>query len=296
MARLRLYPHRTAAPAAVAWNGWWIERDGVRTPLPSMLQGWDYASAETVGISAAIDHRELLQSSGLANVDDLTILAIADCALVQDRLVARRQLQGLDEGAELDVALPLPAGRLAGSVRLSAHLVLSRTSEPLGDRIAHHSGARLHSSDPVTLRLEGDGSRFPTEPVAFSELGIGRAPWTVLTAYDDLSDSFMGGVRLLVNTEHPVGRMALDPETAHRTGKLLRAEIVRVLIARVAEQIQGIDPEDLDEDSVGRVLDTMCTHLLNRGLRATAQLYQDDPARFEVLLHEELDPLGGMIE
>lgn len=297
MTRLRLYPHRTAAEQSVTWAPWWIERNDLRHELPSLLTGWDYASDETVGITVTIDEVSLLDSSGLDSVDDLEILAMADCASVQDRIVAHLPL-GANEtvGEARDVRLRLPPGRLAGSVRLSAHLVLARASQTAADRVAHHRGARIHSSEPFTLRLEGDASRFPTEPVPFTELGLGNAPWTVLTVYEDLSDSFMGGVRLLVNTEHPIGQKALDPATAPQASPLLRAEIIRILVAKAAAQVGRFEPADLDEDSVGRVLDAMCRYLLNRGLPAAARLHQDDPARFEVLLHEELDPFAGLIQ
>jgi hypothetical protein len=104
----------------------------------------------------------------------------------------------------------------------------------------------------------------------------------------------MGGVRLLVNTEHPVGQIALDPKRAPRITPMLRADIVRLLIAKVAWEIEETDEATFDEGSVGHVLDTMCQQFLNRGVKFAARLYREDPARFEVLLHAELDPLAGV--
>jgi hypothetical protein len=295
MARLRLYPHRTADADSVSWHAWWLERDGVRSALPQLLSGWDYASDETLGISVDLDEPTLLASSGLGSIDDLEILVMADCAHVQERFSASGQLADHEPGATLDVRLRLPPGRAAGAVRLSAHLVLARTTPVRGDRIAHLRGARIHSSEPFTLRLEGDSSRFPTDPVPFSELGLGNAPWTVLTVYDDLSDSFMGGVRLLINTEHPVGQISLDPRTAPRMSRLLRAEILRLLISKVAGHLEEADGSTLDEGSVGRVLETMCQIFLDTGLRTAARVYREDPVHFELLLHDRLEPLAGVI-
>lgn len=294
MARVRLYPHRTADAESVSWHEWWLGRGGARSALPQLLKGWDYASDETLGISVHFDERALLESSGLESINDLEILVMADCAQVQERFVARQELSSREPDATLDIPLRLPPGRAAGSVRLSAHLVLARTTPVRGDRIAHLRGARIHSSEPFTLRLEGDSSRFPTEPVPFSELGLGHAPWTILTAYDDLSDGFMGGVRLLINTEHPVGQIFLSPETAPRLTGLLRAEIMRLLIANAAGQIEGADESTFDEGSVGLVVETMCQLFLDRGLKTAVRLYKDDPAHFEVLLHDRLDPLAGV--
>ena len=294
MARLRLYPHRTAAPGCVSWYSWWTERDGDRSPLSAVLAGWDYASRETMGITVSLDEEALLESTGLESISDLEILAMADSPLVQQRFVAREPLRGHDSRMLIDVAIQLPPGQVAGAVRLSAHLVLAHTTQERADRVAFFRGARIDSSEPFTVRFEGDSGRFPTEPAPFSELGFGNAPWTVLTFYDELSDSFLGGVRLLVNTEHPVGQLALDPKTTPQVSSLLRAEVMRLLIAKVAGQVEDADESSFEDGSVGQVLETMCQEFLGRRLRTTARLYRDDPAHFELLLHDRLDPLAGM--
>lgn len=294
MARLRLYPHRLAAPDSVSWHHWWIERNGDRIDLSRALTGWDYASNETVGVSVGLDEVAVLESTGLASLDDLEILAMADCRLVQQRFVAAIPLQGHQPGTPIDVSLQLLPGHLAGDIRLSAHLVLARTTQDRGDRVAFLRGARIHSSEPFTVRLEGDSGRFPSEPVRFSELGLGNAPWTVITVYEDLSDSFLGGVRLLINIDHPVGRLSLDPKAASRLGGLLHADVMRLLIASVAARGDDLD-SSFEEGSVGQVLETMSQMFLRMSLQAAVRLYKDNPAGFDVLLHDQLDPLAGVV-
>lgn len=294
MARLRFYPHRLANATSVSWRNWWIERDGDRIDLPHVLAGWDYASHEIIGISADIDEEALLKSTGLDSLDELEILVMADCRPVQQRFIAANPLQGHEPGTTIDVSLQLPPGQIAVDVQLSAHLVLARTTVDRGDRVAFLRGARIHSSETFTLRLEGDSGRFPTEPVSFTELGRGNAPWTVLAVYDDLSDSFLGGVRLLINTDHPVGRLSLDPKAGSRVSGLLHADVMRLLIANVAAQSYDVDDSSFEEGSVGQVLQTMCQVFLGMSLRAATLLYRSDPARFDVLLHENFDPLAGI--
>jgi hypothetical protein len=130
--------------------------------------------------------------------------------------------------------------------------------------------------------------------VRFSELGLGNAPWTVLNAYDELSDGFLGCVRLLMNIEHPAAQLALDPKTASRVSGLLHADVMRLLIANVAARREDTGESSYEEGSVGQVLETMCQHFLGRSLRTAARLYRDDPARFELTLHDHLDPLAGV--
>jgi hypothetical protein len=293
MAKARLYPHRRLPPDAVSWQDWWIERDGGRAVLPPLLTAWDYATSETIGISAAVDFEAVLAGSGLDTLADLEVLALADCAATQQRFAATAGLSAC-QGEIVEARITLPRGQLAGSVRLSAHVVLARTKAPRGDRAAFLRGSLLHSSDPLTVHLEGDASRFPTEPVSFSEIGLGKAPWTVLAVHHDLASSFMGSVRLLINTDHPAGKQLLATPNAH-IGQLLKTDIVRLLVASTARSAsESAPPSELEEGSIGQVLDTMSRFFLGRSLRMAAQLYLEDPAEFDRVLHDRLDPLAGL--
>jgi hypothetical protein len=295
MSRTRLYPHRRARPDAVIWYDWWVEREGGRELLSLLLTGWDYAKDITVGISFELDPGAILESTGLASLEDLEVLVLGDCPDTQQRFSATAGLRNYRERLPIDIRLNLPSGQLAGSVQLSAHLVLARTVPPRGDRVAHLRGSRMHSSNPHTVKLEGDAGRFPTESVPFSEVRLGNAPWTVLTVYEDLSTAFMGSVRLLINTEHPVGQLLLATPPDTRMERLIKADIIRLLVASAAGRALETNPESVQEEgSVAQVLETMSRLFLGRSLRSAARLYIEDPAEFDVLLHDRLEPLIGL--
>ncbi|MFI6233506.1 hypothetical protein ACIBD9_08100 [Micromonospora sp. NPDC050784] len=280
----------------MTWHSWWIERDGDRALLPSVLTGWDYASDVTVGISASVDASAALASSGLESIEDIEILILGDCPDTQQRIVATADLATCSDGCPVDIRLHLPPGQLAGHVQLSAHLVLVRDAEGRTDRVAYQRGSRLHSSDRFVVQLEGATRRFPTESVAFSEVRLARAPWTVLTINEDLSGAFMGSVRLLINTEHPVGQLILATPPDPRIERLIKADVIRLLVARAAQHaLEGPAGHEYEEGSVGQVLHTMCRLYLGRSLRSAARLYVDDPAEFDVLLHDRLEPLTGIV-
>ena len=135
--------------------------DGTRTELSALLTGWDYASHTTVGISANLDEEALLASTGLDSVDELEILAMADCLRLSNGSSPPSRCGGI-AWLTADVSVQLPPGQVAGVVRLSAHLVLARTTPKREYRVAFLRGSRIDSSEPFTLRLEGDSGRFPT--------------------------------------------------------------------------------------------------------------------------------------
>jgi hypothetical protein len=290
--KTRLFPHRTADPSSVTFGDWWIERNETRSPLPDFLSGWDYASEESVGTSLTIDFDALFASTGHSSPDDLEVLLMADCASAQRRVVARHKLAGYEAVRSAAFSLVLPPGQLAGSVRLSTHLVIARDLIGSDPRIASRRGARLISSKPRSLILEGDGSRFPTEPAAFSELGLPSAPWTLHVSFQDLETSFMGAVRLLVNTEHPIGQMLLDGETTDRVAGLAMADVLRLLVATVATRGDDVEASNFDEGGVGYVVNSMCVFFLSQGLAASVELYERDPIHFDRLLQERLRPMA----
>jgi uncharacterized protein (DUF2164 family) len=292
MVKTRIFPHQTADPSSVTFGEWWFERNGARSQLPDFLSGWDYAREEVIGTSLSMDGDALFASTGQSSLDDLEVLLLADCAASQRRVVARHSLAGYATVRSATFALVLPAGQLAGSVRLSAHVIVARDLIDKAPRVASDRGARLISSKTRRLVLEGDASRFPTEPVAFSEFGLPDAPWTLHTNFHDLGTSFMGSVRLLVNTEHPVGKMLLDSATADRVSGLAMADVLRLLVATVANQVEEIGAAEFEEGAVGFVIDSMCAFFLNQGLAASIELYQREPIHFDRVLHERVKPFA----
>lgn len=296
MARLRLFPHRTAAVESVAFGDWFIERDGSSQRLPSLLSGWDYAREELVGLEVTVDEELLLASTGLEDLADIKVLLLGDCRNSQRRITRLHPLPSDCSGEPLRFDLSLPSGELAGSVALSAALVLGRDLPTSSARAPHLRGSRLISSRSTTVVLEGEDSRFPIEPVAFSKIFLTDAPWTLHMSYDSLDANFMGGVRLLVNLEHPVGQMLLHSESAERVSGIAMADIIRLLVASMADEIDQLRDGEHPEGSIAHVIDSMCSVFLGRGLLAALELYTKEPLQFDRLVHERVKPLARMFE
>lgn len=288
MAKVRLLPHRPASEQSVSWGSWWYSLgSGERHDLDDLVTGWDYATPLQFGTRFSINIAELMSSTGL-DPSSVDVVIMADCSSVQQRFVSRAPISDEREGI-----ISLPSGAVAQEVKLSAHLVLGRAPSNAGPRVASQVGARLGSSPTARAILEGDASRFPTEILRFSETNYGNAPWTLTTYFDDPNDSFMGTVRLLVNSEHPLGNDVINSNSPSVASSLMRLEVTRGLIGEIARRNFQTLTEQWDEGSVGAVVDALCQFHLGLGVAKAVHFYARDPVGFDRLLHSRLPTVGG---
>lgn len=292
---IRVFPHRTASAEDAIW-AWWMDKGDGKVECPSLVVGWDYSMSLRFGVEVSVALDRVLESTGLRSVDDLSIVAVVDCKGTASRFVGTGRLAVVGDEARAVAEVEIPAGSVAQAVQLSSCVVRSSTSHGLAPRVASSKGARLLNADSMTVLLEGDSGRFPTEPVAFSREGLGNAPWTLMLSYENLTDSFMGSVRLLINTEHPVGKAVLDPEQAPRFTGLMRADLLRGLVARLWQDGAGRDECDLEEDSVAGVVSDLCQSMLGYSLAEAGALFSRDPIEFELRLQRGLDPYRKLVD
>lgn len=282
MSRMRLLPYRTLSDDDLAWGGWWFERQGVRAPLPELLPGWDYSSGDRIGITVDIESSRVAAGSEIDEVDRLEVVAVVDCPSTLKRFVQSVRLQPLST-QQVEVAIDLPPGAVAQALDLSALLLLAEDIPP-APRRASRRGSRLANGPERRVLLEGDASRFPTEAVSFKNLNLEHAPWTLNAVFFDLTDSFMGSVRLLVNEDHELGREVLVQDVETVTDARLKLEVLRSLVAVAAAQEVVVDDE-YPPDSIGEVIDSMCRVFLNRTIFEAVQSYQRYPIKFDRLLY-----------
>lgn len=292
MAKTRLYPHRVASESSILWQSWWLEDSAGIRELPSQLKGWDYSTSFSLRTSIQVVDDEFRESTGLGSDAEIELVMVAESTATGQRLLSRAPFQVTSSHGSTRVvaSLEVPSGRVAGTLKVYAVVVLGSASRSFQDRVANQPGARLAQSPQQSLALEDSSSRFPTDALDFKQIGFPEAPWTLLTTFVDLHDSFMATVRLLINTESIAGKAALDPERGEKVADAIRADIIRLLVAYIAGNLELSEHEEFEEDTVGLVVDTMTRSVLGQSLYVSCSQYKENPARFELLLADRINP------
>ncbi|MGZ8178878.1 hypothetical protein ACXVUM_13195 [Williamsia sp. SKLECPSW1] len=224
-------------------------------------------------------------------------VVLVDCPHSGRRFLSSHTFVGLDQmDGNRRLGVNLPLGEVAQSIRISGHLVAGARTVSTGKFQSPVHGARLHSSDTSRVELDGFMGRFPTEAAQLEELGFGNIPWILIMNFSELNENFLSSVRLLINPNHPGGIAALDVVEGRRFLPLLRAEILRSLISKIANE-HGGDGFDFESDmeSVANTVNSMTQLVLGQSLATTCRVFIEDPNRFEQLLAQGLDPVRSLV-
>ncbi|WP_157692869.1 hypothetical protein [Pedococcus dokdonensis] len=221
----------------------------------------------------------------------MEIVVTVDCPSTSRRFVSRLGVDEYLASSDASIDVDVPAGAVALELKMTCHVVLK------GSRAAHGhtatlSGSRLAESPTTRLVLEGDASRFPTEALSFNDLRWEPAAWSVRIDVDDMNDAFRGAVRLVLNTDHPVGAglAAADPKTYGALGSVVRIDIVRAILLVAFERVVGREggASGFDDESFGSVARQMANDHFGMSLEAVGEMKVADAARFERVLQSSM--------
>lgn len=161
---------------------------------------------------------------------------------------------------------------------------------PSNEEASHGTGARVLAGPSKRTHLEGDGARFPTEPVSFAAMGWPNSLWRLKFSFDSPEDAFAGAVRLFVNVDHPGAASLLDPQqgSGDLTRAFLRLSIVRTILNTLAREVRhggvagALDPAD--EASVSGVADALAREWLKLSLDEAVHMSERSPEDFDAML------------
>ncbi|MGN7246802.1 hypothetical protein ACTHQ1_03615 [Janibacter anophelis] len=258
--------------------------------VPSDYEGWRAWNG-----AAGRYYLGFWEEEGIWAVTDSADVVLEDAASEAEALEA---LQRIDAGAQeswqgLTATVRIPRESVANRLEMAVQFVVM----PRVDR-AHGPGARVLAGPKKRTMLEGDGARFPTEPVSFNSMGWQPALWRVNFDFDGPDDAFAGAVRLFVNVDHPGSSSLLDPEATGGdiTRAFLRLDIVRVVLTKLAREASllgaPVASRDEDETSVVSVADQLSRQWLKLDLDEALLLVDRSPEKFELGLQAAALDLG----
>lgn len=180
----------------------------------------------------------------------------------------------------------IPRESVANRLELSAQFII-RPSTSGGD---HGVGARVLVGPARRIHLEGDGARFPTEPVSFAAMRWPKSLWRLGFSFDTPNDAYAGAVRLFVNVDHPGAAALLDPQLpgGDLARAFLRLDIVRTILTTLMRELRltgGLGSLDItDESSVAGVADSLSREWLKCTLEEALLMAERSPDDFDATL------------
>jgi len=285
------YPFRRAAGGRVALLDWGV-RPATRDDL---IPDWDPGSNVGLSVRARVDMAGVIEDTCLGPDAPLALTLTWSCTATHSSGVLRSER--LDAAvASVDVNL---WGEIAGvdlaqavTVSVTLHLseTIARAGRPLAPRLVG-SGLWRESK---TFVLEGEGARFPMETRAFASTMLfpAGAAWFLDWSADVPTDTFLGSVRLFLNSDHPAVEQLLAgsgaPEVAG-VESLLRFDIARQLIVGALNSAAFLDEADFEAGSVGHHLRGLLAQTFpGRTATGLAQEMRQRPGHFESLLQDRL--------
>ncbi|MBC9819735.1 hypothetical protein [Terrabacter sp. MAHUQ-38] len=260
--------------------------------FPQYVPDWDDETGIEVGAAFTIDLERCLQETGLSENSKLSLHLLWHAT--GSRLRGASEPHTIVHGNN-HASLRFTGPELGGTLTVRCVVTLARAGQESHELAPSRPGSILWSRD-LSVRLEGQGSRFPVSHVGFSSSGIAsglNGAWCLVFENDDLVDSGVGSVRLYLNTEHPsVERYLAEPQSGADFGPFIRNDVNRQLVLRALHQEELDIDEEYPRESLGELLSlAVRRNFPGRSLDEVRALSRERPGEFEA----EIQARGGFL-
>lgn len=285
-------PFPVAPPDAVRFSvAWQLHTPGGPTPLADEVAAWDYLAELALSAVLEVDADAIRVGCHLGGGSELRVVVTATSSNTKMRGPVS-VVPVVPGPIPLDVRML--GHELGGRLALDTLVVASDIERT--DALSPRAKGSILWRDRRTTWLEGDSARFPTEVA-----DLGGAPFFTpgalwyLDLRDDLDASALGGVRLVLNENHPAMARVLAGDAspqANTTLSALRWDVARQLVSTALDSDEFVERGGLFEDeTLGSMLAAvLALHWPGESPRALRQLRRTEPARFE----RELQDRAGL--
>jgi hypothetical protein len=287
-------PFPVAPPNAVRFSvPWQLHTPSGPTALADEVAAWDYLAELALSAVLEVDANAVRAACHLGEASELRVVVTATSSTTKMR--GPVALAPVVPGPiPLDVRML--GHELGGRLALDTLVVACDVQRT--DALSPRAKGSILWRDRRTTWLEGESARFPTEVA-----DLGGAPfftpgalWYLDVRSDDLDASALGGVRLVLNENHPTMARVLagdaSPE-ANATLSALRWDVARQLVDAALDSNEFVERGGVfEEETLGSMLSAvLALHWPGESPRALRQLRRTEPARFE----RELQDRAGLL-
>lgn len=177
----------------------------------AVLENWPPGSDITATVTCTVDLDGVLGDCGFDPSGDrppIVLFARWSCPSTSIRGSGRPQ--AVRDGVNR-VSVDIDGSAVSRAVNVELVVTLGSAPNPRGNPVSPSRPGSVLWRDSVRVYIEGSGTSVPTTPLDFREAGIrpDGAMWRI--EFDrDLEVHASRGVRVLINSSHPVCRKALD--------------------------------------------------------------------------------------
>ncbi|HEU5379096.1 MAG TPA: hypothetical protein VFV38_27035 [Ktedonobacteraceae bacterium] len=247
MTVIQRLPYSTPSPERIRIGEWSLLRDGDAEPLGELLPGWDPAVNLQVAVDVWLDLEGIYQDCHLGSDAVLRLAAVWESTGTVLRGHGELiNLQRHSTPLEIRLTAAVEGIKLAGKLDLSVNLVLLRPSTEVQPFAAKIPGSILAQQTQSVL-LEGEGARFPTEVIDFTNTHYpSEAAWALYWDPDNLDQTISGEVRLYINARHKRVVRAVSDTLPEDEGirEAVRFDVARTMIYGALNNLAFVEEPD----------------------------------------------------
>lgn len=281
-AQLIVTPYLRPDPSLVKTSPWMLE--GSSEPLGDCLAGWDPATPLLIRRKMRVDVDQILAACHLSRNAKLYAGCFWRASL--NSLVGCGSPMPLASRTEqpVDLKLAIPAGQAGGTLSLGTVLCVQDAADTR-DPLAPRDPGTILFEDMKSIDLEGVAPRFPVSTVDFTLMGWPRdGAWRLVWDLQDLEVSPTVGMRLYINTLHPLAMSALQGEdSASQTVRsMLQADLARSILTFALRQDEFAETDwDRHTGTIGHVAASLLARVFpDVSVKTLSERLDRDPDQF----------------
>ena len=288
MARVQALPYLRPSSGLVVAVDWMMIEGEAEKALPDRLQHWDPAMSIMVSISTHLDIEQAWQDCKLVEDDQLCLVLLWNSSGTNLRgrgsfvMIHRKGMT-----PPFLLTARVNGTELADEVKFELQLVLARPGTSSSKLAPHRPGSILWR-EARTVKIGGEGSRFPVEAISFANQFHSlpeRAGWFLDWDPMALDEPFLRSIRLFLNTEHKAILKALQGHAKEDRLLLdmIRFDVSKSIITAALNNEEFIQNyQDYKPGTVGVAIRNMIhTFFPNETIEGLAGRYHTSPARVD---------------